>query len=137
MKKRMSILFICTLAVCMMGCAKTKLSEEFEEEKVIEEAKAVIQMINEGETEAVWEDKFNAKMQYALTKEDWLSAIDPIMEDAGEFQSYEKEAVTGTEEPDTGEEFATAVIVAEYENGKNQYTITFNKSMQLTGFFVK
>ncbi len=35
------------------------------------------------------------------------------------------------------EEFATAVIVAEYENGKNQYTITFNKSMQLTGFFVK
>ena len=137
MKKRMSILFICTLAVCMMGCAKTKLAEEFEEEKVIEEAKAVIQMINEGETEAVWEDKFNAKMQYALTKEDWLSAIDPIMEDAGEFQSYEKEAVTGTEEPDTGEEFATAVIVAEYENGKNQYTITFNKSMQLTGFFVK
>lgn len=137
MKKRMSILFICALAVCMMGCAKTKLSEEFEEEKVIEEAKAVIQMINEGETEAVWEDKFNAKMQYALTKEDWLSAIDPIMEDAGEFQSYEKEAVTGTEEPDTGEEFATAVIVAEYENGKNQYTITFNKSMQLTGFFVK
>lgn len=133
----MSILFICALAVCMMGCAKTKLSEEFEEEKVIEEAKAVIQMINEGETEAVWEDKFNAKMQYALTKEDWLSAIDPIMEDAGEFQSYEKEAVTGTEEPDTGEEFATAVIVAEYENGKNQYTITFNKSMQLTGFFVK
>lgn len=137
MKKRMSILFICALAVCMMGCAKTKLAEEFEEEKVIEEAKAVIQMINEGETEAVWEDKFNAKMQYALTKEDWLSAIDPIMEDAGEFQSYEKEAVTGTEEPDTGEEFATAVIVAEYENGKNQYTITFNKSMQLTGFFVK
>ena len=137
MKKRMSILFICALAVCMMGCAKTKLSEEFEEEKVIEEAKAVIQMINEGETEAVWEDKFNAKMQYALTKEDWLAAIDPIMEDAGEFQSYEKEAVTGTEEPDTGEEFATAVIVAEYENGKNQYTITFNKSMQLTGFFVK
>lgn len=133
----MSILFICTLAVCMMGCAKTKLAEEFEEEKVIEEAKAVIQMINEGETEAVWEDKFNAKMQSALTKEDWLSAIDPIMEDAGEFQSYEKEAVTGTEEPDTGEEFATAVIVAEYENGKNQYTITFNKSMQLTGFFVK
>ena len=137
MKKRMSILFICALAVCMMGCAKTKLAEEFEEEKVIEEANAVIQMINEGETEAVWEDKFNAKMQYALTKEDWLSAIDPIMEDAGEFQSYEKEAVTGTEEPDTGEEFATAVIVAEYENGKNQYTITFNKSMQLTGFFVK
>ena len=137
MKKRMSILFICALAVCMMGCAKTKLAEEFEEEKVIEEANAVIQMINEGETEAVWEDKFNAKMQSALTKEDWLSAIDPIMEDAGEFQSYEKEAVTGTEEPDTGEEFATAVIVAEYENGKNQYTITFNKSMQLTGFFVK
>ena len=68
MKKRMSILFICALAVCMMGCAKTKLSEEFEEEKVIEEAKAVIQMINEVETEAVWEDKFNAKMQYDLTK---------------------------------------------------------------------
>ena len=137
MKKRISILFIGALAVCMMGCTKTKLAEEFEEEKVIKEAKAVIQMINEGETEAVWEDKFNAKMQSALTKEDWLSAIDPIMEDAGEFQSYEKEAVTGTEEPDTGEEFATAVIVAEYENGKNQYTITFNKSMQLTGFFVK
>lgn len=137
MKKKMYVLFICALAVCMMGCAKTKLAEEFEEEKVIKEAKAVIQMINEGETEAVWEDKFNAKMQSALTKEDWISAIDPIMEDAGEFQSYEKEAVTGTEEPDTGEEFATAVIVAEYENGKNQYTITFNKSMQLTGFFVK
>lgn len=137
MKKRMCVLFILSLAVCMMGCAKTELSEEFEKEEVIEEAKAIIQMINEGETETVWEEKFNAKMQSALTKEDWLAAIDPIMEDAGEFQNYEKEAVTGTEELDTGEEFATVVVVAEYENGKNQYTITLNKSMQLTGFFVK
>ena len=60
-----------------------------------------------------------------------------MIEEAGAFEKYEKEAVTGTEEPDTGEKFATAVIVANYENGKNQYTISFNTSMQVTGFFVK
>lgn len=137
MRKRISILFICALTTCMMGCANTKLAQEFNKEEVVKEAEAIIDMVNEGETEEVWDEKFSAKMQSALSKEDWLAAVDPIMKDAGAFKSYEKEAVTGTEDPDTGEKFATAVIVADYESGKNQYTITFNKSMQLTGFFVK
>ena len=137
MKRFICILLAGMLALGMIGCSKTKLSEEFEKEQVLEEAKAVIEMANDGDTEAIWEEKFNAKMQNALPKEDWLKAIDPVMEEAGAFQKYEKEAVTGTEEADTGEKFATAVIVAKYENGKNQYTISFNTSMQVTGFFVK
>ena len=137
MKKMICMIMVGMLALGMIGCSKTKLSEEFDKEKVLEEAKVVIDMVNEGETEAIWEEKFNAKMQNALPKENWLQAIDPVIEEAGAFEKYEKEAVTGTEEPDTGEKFATAVIVANYENGKNQYTISFNTSMQVTGFFVK
>lgn len=136
MKKWICMVVVGMLMFSMAGCSK-KLSKEFDEEAVLEEAKVIIDMVNEGETEAIWDEKFNAKMQNALPKEEWLQAIDPVMEEAGAFQEYEKEAVTGTEEPDTGEEFATAVIVAKYENGKNQYTISFNTAMQMTGFFIK
>lgn len=130
MKKLICMIMAGMLALCMLGCSRTKLSEEFAEEKVLEEAKTVIEMVNGGNTEAIWEKKFDAKMQNALSKEEWIQAIDPVMEEAGTFEKYEKEAVTG-------EKFATAVIVTKYENGKNQYTISFNTSMQVTGFFVK
>ena len=44
------------------GCQEA-LSEEFEEDQVIAEAKEMVERINAGELEEVWEDTFNVVMQ--------------------------------------------------------------------------
>ena len=60
-------------------------------------------------------------------KEVW----EPMAKDLGKFDSYDKEAVVGN-----GDQ-ATVVIIAKFENGNVKFTISYNKDMKLTGFYIK
>lgn len=72
-----------------------------------------------------------------LTEEDLRNAVQPVMEELGEPEKIEKTVVRGTENPETKEKYATAVSIVSYENGKAQYTITFNQAMKMEGFYIK
>ena len=63
--------------------------------------------------------------------------IVPIVEELGEFEGFDKEAVTGAKDPDTEQEFAVAVIKVKYEKRKAQFTISFDEDMKVAGFFIK
>ena len=54
--------------------------------------------------------------------------IVPIVEELGEFEGFDKEAVTGAKDPDTEQEFAVAVIKVKYEKRKAQFTISFDNN---------
>lgn len=125
------------MLMCAMGCGQDKLAEDYDKDAVIEEAKEIIALINEGELGTIYEEKFGAKMKTVMAEESWNDTIAPIIEELGRFEEFEKEAVTGTEDKDTKEEFATVVLIGKYEKGKAQYTISFNKSMKVVGFFIK
>ena len=73
----------------------------------------------------------------SLTEEDLRNAVQPVMEELGEPEKIEKTVVRGTENPETKEKYATAVSIVSYENGKAQYTITFNQTMKMEGFYIK
>lgn len=62
---------------------------------------------------------------------------DRFEEELGEPGKIERTVVTGNENPETKEEYATAVSIVSYENGKAQYTITFNQAMKMEGFYIK
>lgn len=140
MKKKLlaSVMLMCmVMMMCAMGCGQDELAEDYDKDVVIKESRAIVTLINEEKLETIYEEKFSAKMKTVMTKESWNDTIAPIIKELGKFEEFEKEAVTGTEDKDTKEEFATVVLIGKYENGKAQYTISFNKSMKVVGFFIK
>lgn len=126
------------LAFLMSGCARNqKLSEKFDEAQVKEAAEEVIETLNSGEVDTLVEENWNAVMKSALDAESVKNQILPIMEELGEFEGFDKEAVTGGKDQDTEQEFAVAVIKAKYEKRKAQFTISFDEDMKVGGFYIK
>lgn len=120
----------------LSGCQEA-LSEEFEEDQVIAEAKEMVERINAGELEEVWEDTFNVVMQNGTDPEELQENIDYYMKDKGEFQDFDKIQVRGITDRDTGTPYATAMVLAAYEDGKVMFTISFDTDMKCAGFYVK
>ena len=118
------------------GCQEA-LSEEFEEDQVIAEAKEMVERINAGELEEVWEDTFNVVMQNGTDPEELQENIDYYLKDKGEFQDFDKIQVRGITDRDTGTPYATAMVLAAYEDGKVMFTISFDTDMKCAGFYVK
>ena len=118
------------------GCQEA-LSEEFEEDQVIAEAKEMVERINAGELEGVWEDTFNVVMQNGTDPEELQENIDYYLKNKGEFQDFDKIQVRGITDRDTGTPYATAMVLAAYEDGKVMFTISFDTDMKCAGFYVK
>ncbi len=126
------------LAGMFTGCAGgQKLSDKFDEAEVREEAKEVIGILNEGDVDTLVDDRWNAMLKSAFDKDQVRSQVMPVIEELGAFEGYDKEAVTGSKDPDTEQEYADAVIKVKYEKRKAQFTISFDEDMKVGGFYIK
>ena len=125
------------LALAALSGCQESLSDEFQEDQVIAEAKEMVERINAGELEDVWEDTFNVVMQNGTDPEELQENIDYYMKDKGEFQDFDRIQVRGITDRDTGTPYATAMVLAAYEDGKVMFTISFDTDMKCAGFYVK
>ena len=125
------------LALAALSGCQESLSDEFQEDQVIAEAKEMVERINAGELEGVWEDTFNVVMQNGTDPEELQENIDYYLKDKGEFQDFDKIQVRGITDRDTGTPYATAMVLAAYEDGKVMFTISFDTDMKCAGFYVK
>ena len=99
------------LAGLLFGCSGSqRLSDHFDEAEVKAAAEEVIQTLNSKEVEALVEEQWNTVMKNAADADMLKEQIVPIVEELGEFEGFDKEAVTGAKDPDTEQEFAVAVI---------------------------
>lgn len=122
----------------LTGCSQSqKLSEQFNMEDVKEEAKEVIRLLNEEAYETLETDYWDAVMKQKISAGEMQKNMKPIIDELGGFISIENEAITGSTDKDTEQEYAVAVIIAKYEKRKAQYTISFNTEMKVAGFYVK
>lgn len=138
MKSFFVVIGVALLIGSISGCAKSqKLSEDYDENEVKKAAEEVIGLVNAGEYEKLAEEKWSAQLKSALPAETMVSEVQPVIEELGAFKSYGEEAVAGSEDKDTEQEFAVAVVKAQYEERKAQYTISFDKNMKVAGFFIK
>lgn len=120
------------------GCAgEQKLSDQFDEAEVKSQAEEVIRLLNDGEVDTLVDDEWNTMLKSALDKDAVRTQVLPIIEELGAFESFDKEAVTGGKDPDTEQEYAVAVIKAQYEKRKAQFTISFDEDMKVGGFYIK
>ena len=125
------------LALAALSGCQESLSDEFQEDQVIAEAKEMVERINAGELEGVWEDTFNVVMQNGTDPEELQENIDYYLKDKGEFQDFDKIQVRGITDRDTGTPYATVMVLAAYEDGKTMFTISFDTDMKCAGFYIK
>lgn len=132
------ILSIVMAAVILAGCAGSqKLSDKFDEEEVKEAARDVIEILNDKDVDTLVDEKWNSTMKSMAGKEMMTEQVLPIMEELGAFEEFDKEAVIGSRDKDTEQEFAVAVVKVKYEKRKAQFTISFDENMKVGGFYIK
>ena len=137
-KRAMHMICIMILAVMLTGCAgKQKLSDKFDEAEVKAAAEEVIEILNEGDVDTLVDEKWNTVMKSMVGKELLKDEVLPIIEELGAFEEFDREAVTGSRDRDTEQDFAVAVVKVKYEKRKAQFTISFDEDMKVGGFFVK
>lgn len=130
MKKLRLLLIMALSCVTLVGCSSSKLSDAFDEQKLKTTTEEVIQMLCNGEYDKIEAMSDQVMLDAGVT--DKLSEVwEPIAKDLGKFESYEKEAVIGKDND------ATVVIVTKFENGKAQFTVSYNEDMKIIGFFIK
>lgn len=135
-KKGLLLCVVCMVGVFAAGCGSS-LSDKFDEEEVRQAAETMVSQVNSGELESVYEETFAPVMRQAIALKQLRENLDYVFEKLGEFESFEKVSVTGGQDKDTEEPYAVVVVLAKYEDGKAQYTITFDSGMKCIGFFVK
>ena len=113
------------------------LGEEGDEGEVKEAAREVIEILNDGDVDTLVDEKWNTVMKSMVGKELLKDEVLPIIEELGAFEEFDREAVTGSRDRDTEQDFAVAVVKVKYEKRKAQFTISFDEDMKVGGFFVK
>ncbi|MGO3751679.1 MAG: DUF3887 domain-containing protein [Peptoniphilaceae bacterium] len=137
MEKANFKIIVC-LIVCvtlLTGCTGSGLSDNFDEEEVREQAKEIITIINNENSEELLEMSTEESRE-ALTKAT-LEEVYTSINEGGEFNKFEDISVAGHEDESSEEEFAVVVVNSKYENKNFTYTITFDKEMKLAGFYYK
>ena len=135
--KTLTILLLSTIlsVLLLTACSAPALSADFNEEDVKQSAQDVVSLLNAQDSEGL-RSLFTEQMNTAIT-DDVFVQIYAAIEGGGKFEAIDNVTVVGSSDKSTGEEFATAVVNAKYENQTFTYTITFNKQMQLAGLYYK
>ena len=123
------------ILILLSGCSGSSLSEGFDEEQVKEQAKEVIIILNDNDSEALL-GMCTVEVKEALTEE-VLESVYEALAEGGEFESLEDISVAGKKDKNSEEEFAIVVANAKYELKKVTFTITFTQQMKIAGLFYK
>ena len=129
-KKLVGIFMMVCFILSMAGCGG-KLSKEFDETEVM------VNLINAGELSKVYENSLTPVLTNSVKLEELQETVDYVLDKLGEFQSFEKVQIKGVKDKNTGTQYATAVVLAKYEEGNAMFTISFDTDMMCAGFFIK
>jgi|SRR5690625_2657559 len=116
------------LILMLAACGGNKV-EDSTAEIYITKAEGIIDLLNEGNYEAV-HAMFGDAMKTGLPVED-MGELTPIIEESGSFEEIDKASV----EEDDG--LYITVLVAKYSDKKRVFTITFNDKEEVAGLFIK
>lgn len=137
MRKIVSLLTMFIIMGMLAGCGKsTELADVFDEKEVISKAENAVIVVNEDgfeEFHELWDDRLKSK----ILEKDYNEQVFAVVEKKGEFEGIGKTVVVGQTDEKTGKNYAVAVLVGEYSDGKIQYTISFDEEMNMIGFYIK
>lgn len=138
MKKRKQILGLLLVMIIMTlvsGCA-SGLSEKFDEKKVKEKAGQIAELSCTGKITDAY-NMLSDMMKTQITEEQIRTAIEGTIQNLGEYKKISGINITGQKDKDTGTEYAVAIVMTQFDEGKAQFTISFDTAMNCVGFYIK
>ena len=139
MKKRTSLLLLAlsvlAALVLLAGCAGGEeaaepLPEGLEETALLEAGREVAGLLSQGDYQAVY-DLLRADVRSGLTVDDIAAVMDPVREEAGEFQSEAEASAYGDSE---AEPLGIADLLYTFAQEKVRFRVAFDPELTLTGF---
>lgn len=130
MKRFIKYLAFIICIFSLVGCGAAKLSDTYSEDKLKAASEEVIKNLNEENYSAIingFGDELKSKLTEDKLREPWKAMKDKL----GKYDSISKIAF---QEKDG---IATVVAICKYENGKAQFTLSFNKDMKMVGIYMK
>lgn len=126
---------IIALMLLTTGCA-SKLSEKFDEGEVQKKAEEIAELSCTGEISKAY-GMLSEMMKAQITEEQIRAGIEGTIEPLGDFEKISGTNVSGQKDKDTGIEYALAIVMAQFSDGKAQFTISFDTEMNCIGFYIK
>ena len=118
------------MALVLCGCSQA-LDGSFNEAELLQAATVVLENLSKGKYEEITET-VSQDLQTALSEEILESAWAPLGEKLGVYKGVAKTKVVGNKDKS-----ATVILLADYEKGKMQLTVTYNEQMEIIGLYVK
>lgn len=135
-KRRITvILAIGILAMVIAGCT-SKLSGKFEESQVEEKAEMIAELSCTGKISEAY-SMLSEMLKAQVTEDQIRAGIEGTIEPLGEFEKISGTNISGQKDKNTGTEYALAIVMAQFEDGKAQFTISFDTKMNCVGFYIK
>lgn len=129
MKKLLKVLLVAMTVLLFTACGNDGGADDQLTEKYQPKAEEVVNHLNNQEYSEII-PQLDSEMKEFLT-EDKLKELEPVIAEAGDFDSITKSSV---EEKDG---YYVVVLVAKYSNQNLRYTITYDEDDQVAGLFIK
>lgn len=120
----------------LVGCSSNNIPEGFDEETLNQKAESIVTLLNNNQLDEVY-SMFRSDIQTMVSVEELDKIITDKLDVIGDFKEISQIAITDTKDPSTSELYAVFIIVSEHVDGKSTYTISFNKSLEIVGFYIK
>ena len=130
MKKIISGLLLVFAIMDLVGCNANELSDKYDKDKLRSKAEEIVNDINDNNYQAII-DSGNEDIKSGLSADDLKAAWEKRNGNIGAY----KDISTVVYQEKKG--IAVVVLIAEYENDKIQFTLSFNENMELAGIYIK
>ncbi len=137
MKKSIKMgIFILLTMVLLAGCGNQTmpLAEVFQQEQLEQQTIQIVDWLNAGEYELVY-NTFREDMKQALPLEELRSACAETYGDAGNFTQIDSTMVSGQEIEE--EDYAVVMVKAQYEKQIVTFQVGYDADMQVVGLYMK
>lgn len=130
------LLLLLFVMVSLVACTKNKLSDKFDEEALLTQAKKTVAIINTRDYDSVI-NLLEESIRSQITAEQLEQAWDDQLYAAGRFVSFQNTALTSQVDPKTQAEYATVVIQVKYEKSILIFTLSYDEQLALVGLYMK
>jgi len=136
LQKKIFMIVLCIIcSFSFSGCKSTELAEGYDKKEIESTAIEIIEDIQVRGAKIVLSERMREDFIGKISLDEMDSSVKTSVSDLGSFLTYTQKTVIGRHYDETDEDFAVALITASYEKGEISYTLTFDKEMNLVGFY--
>lgn len=128
---------VLTMCIQLTGCYDTELADGFDESEIKKQAEELLNEMQLNGVKQVLDERMREDFKENMDMDTMQNTVVNLTKGKGDFLAYSKESVIGRYHEEAKEDFGVILVTATYEKGEVVYTITFDKDMNVVGFYAK